>query len=160
MTGLEVEHNVTLVTTRRAESSWWSNFFGHTEDSALGEENADVPGQELEQSSWPSWSSATKIDKLGCIVAKLPRDFLGRYGTRLESGLIQRRQEDTFKMIKDETQEGTSRKECGGGAEGGPWLELVKPMVKRTDIGRVVSTASGAYHVTCFGWSMEAEKTI
>ena len=90
--------------------------------SALGEENADVPGQELEQSSWPSWSSATKIEKLGCFVAKFPRDCVGRTCIRLESGLIQRRQEDTFKMIKDETQEGTSRKECGGGCEGGPWL--------------------------------------
>ena len=123
MTGLEVEHNVTLVTTRRAESCWLSNFFGHTEDPLReARKNADVPGQELEQSLWRNWSSATKIEKLGCFVAKFPRDCVGRTCIRLESGLIQRRQEDTFKMIKDETQEGTSRKECGGGCEGGPWL--------------------------------------
>ena len=49
---------------------------------------------------------------------------------RHESGLFPRRQEDTFRMIKDEALEGIGRKECGGGDEGGPWLELVKPIVK------------------------------
>ena len=104
-------------------------------------ENADVPSQELEHGSWLSWCSARRIEKLGCTMAKLPRDCLGRNCTRLESGLLHRRQEDTLKKIK-----GTRHRKAL--AEKNVVKDLEVAIVKTSGFGQVVSTASGARHVT------------
>ena len=92
-------------------------------------------------------------------MAGLPRDCVGRNDARLCRGLLHKRP-TSYSFLRSETRQwkAWAEKIVVEEAEGGPWLAPEKSVVLKTDIGQVVSTASGAaFSVVCH-WRMEGRE--
>ena len=65
---------------------------------------------------------------------------------------------NTIFVLRSETARAESNavEEAGGG----PWLEPEKSVASKTDVGQVVSTATGARHSTGVGWSLAHLKLV
>ena len=65
-------------------------------------------------------------------------------------------------VLRSETRHREARAENNAVEEagGGPWLEPEKSVASKTDVGQVVSTATGARHSTGVGWSLAHLKLV